>query len=582
MRLYVTIYPMKKFFNNYHLWWLIVLPMVFFLATSYYNFATQDQGFVKWISPDETANYQMAKTFAESGQLMLLEKYNPLVDGIIAPRSLLSDGSLLKPVSFLGLPLLYGTLAKVFGIGVLPFLTPFFAALGLILFYLIVKRLFDRAVALIAFTLLAGFPVYLYYSVHSFFHNVLFMVAVMSALYFSIVAADWPTFRRADSTAASWQIYGSWILAALAGASFGLAVSVRTSELLWLLPLFLLLWLFNIKRFGFWKLLLFVYFAGLAYFPVMYQNDILYGAPFSSGYPSMDASVGEIIGSSGSLVTGAMVKYDWTLIKNSFNKLYRAFFHFGFMPEYSLKMFYRYVYEMFNWLSLLAGAGFIIFAFGFFKRRKSDLIYLLSLLLLSAILIFYYGSWKFFDNPDKSAYTIGNSYTRYWLPIYLGGLPLAALAIKQLSRLAIKRAWRNLTAIGLTAILLGVAIQFTLFGSDEGLVPSFYRQQAARAEYERVIALTEEDSVLITRYADKLFFPERRVIVGLFNDPAMNSRYAILARRLPVYYYNFSFPERDLAYLNADPLKKVNLRIEKIAQITDVFTLYRLWPIDSP
>ena len=87
--------------------------------------------------------------------------------------------------------------------------------------------------------------------------------------------------------------------------------------------------------------------------------------------------------------------------------------------------------------------------------------------------------------------------------------------------------------------------------------------------------LTESNAVIITRYHDKLFFPERKVIVGLFNDDNMNMRYAQLVDYLPVYYYNFTFPQKDVKYLNQSKLPKAGLRIEKIERVGD-FSLYKL------
>ncbi|MBU1062572.1 hypothetical protein KJ700_00160, partial [Patescibacteria group bacterium] len=78
------------------------------------------------------------------------------------------------------------------------------------------------------------------------------------------------------------------------------------------------------------------------------------------------------------------------------------------------------------------------------------------------------------------------------------------------------------------------------------------------------------------RYHDKLLFPERRIIVGLLDDPNMNYLYAKLARVFPVYYYNFSFKEKDLNYLNNSKLSKLNIKLKPITKIGEEFTLYKL------
>jgi hypothetical protein len=93
---------------------------------------------------------------------------------------------------------------------------------------------------------------------------------------------------------------------------------------------------------------------------------------------------------------------------------------------------------------------------------------------------------------------------------------------------------------------------------------------------DRILALTEKNATIITRYHDKLFFPERKVIIGLFTDQNMIIEYAKLAKIAPVYYYNFAFAEKDLEYLNARKLADAGLSIKVIENVTDEFTLYKL------
>ena len=95
----------------------------------------------------------------------------------------------------------------------------------------------------------------------------------------------------------------------------------------------------------------------------------------------------------------------------------------------------HYIVEMFPYLAIAFFLGTLILSIVDINRpQKKYLVYFLVFLTVSTILIFYYGSWKFNDNPDPTRFTIGNSYTRYWLPIYLMMIPLASLAIVYLSR----------------------------------------------------------------------------------------------------------------------------------------------------
>ena len=93
--------------------WLIALSVLFFIAVSSFNFYTQDANFVKWLSPDETANYILTKLYGQEGQLSIYEKYNLYVDDVMRPRSFRSDYGSIKPVSFLGIILVFGSIVKL-------------------------------------------------------------------------------------------------------------------------------------------------------------------------------------------------------------------------------------------------------------------------------------------------------------------------------------------------------------------------------------------------------------------------------------------------------------------------------------
>lgn len=601
------IYIKKKFKKYWRIIIIFLLAISFFLGTSSYNFFTQDEKFIKWSSPDETANYVFAKLYGQTGELVIFEKYNLLVDDIIHPRSFRSDNGHLKPVSFLGIILIYGKLVSFTSYKILPYLTPFFASFGIIFFFLLIKRLFGQNNAFISSFILATFPPYVYYTARSMFHNVLFIVFLIIGLYFSILSMKKIKFKDK---------YGflSIFFIALGGLFIGIAITCRISELFWILPMLLIIWTFNVKKIGIAKFFIFVLFLVLAIFPVFYCNQILYLSPINSGYPELNQSILNIANASSGIVKSTVVgelSDNVLFLRNIKDNI----FHFGLKPRQSINMFYYYFIDMFFILFYFGLFGLILFLQVINKWRAKHYTYFFALLIVSILLVLYYGSWEFYDNPDKTRHTIGNSYTRYWLPIYLGFIPFMSIFIIRITRLLIpkyninlqfnanfiniinfdnfkNRILRNIKLPrrkflinGLKTIIIFIimvlSIFFVLFGSEEGLYSTVIKQNTARYEYNEIIKLTETNSVLITMYHDKLFFPERKVIVGLFNDGAMNAKYAILASMLPVYYYNFTLPKKDVEYLNNRKLKEVGLKIEKIRQITKDFSLYRLQKIDT-
>ncbi len=541
------------------------------MLSSSFNYKTQSNNFVKWLSPDETANYTVAKLYAETKSLAFFEKYNLVSKDIIHPRSFRSDWGTIKPVSFLGLPIYYGKIARLFGSGILPYLTPIIGALGLAFFYLFVQRIFGKSNALISTVLAAAFPVYIYFSARSMFHNILFTAALIAGLYFSVRMSE----QKKEATSFLKKHYLGYIFALCAGLCVGLALTARTSELLWVGPLFGVLWLCNIRKIGIIRLFFFAYGIFAAFFPVLYWNTVLYGSAFSSGYPELTSSLFSLQ-QNGSALASSAAAGKLAELRTLLGNIKATIFHFGFKPMQSYGMFTRYVQGMFPWLYWAGIAGVAAFLISVKQYSRKRWLYLLAWICISAILVLYYGSWIFYDNPDPKSFTIGNSYTRYWLPLYLGAIPLVSLSLISVTRCIKNQAAKwALRAIAVTVVVI-LSVQFVWNDPAEGLAVSIQKQNESRSEFEQVLAATESNSVIITRYHDKLLFPERKVVIGLFNDPNMIAEYAHIVARAPVYYYNFSYTSADLEYLNSGVLREQGLTLTEVKPITSRFTLYKL------
>jgi hypothetical protein len=589
---------MKVFKKKWHSIVLGILAILFFLTTSYFNLQTQEfqknngagLDFVKWASPDETANYIFAKYYSQENDLIIKENYNLPADDIMHPRSFRSDNGEMKPVSFLGIILVYGTIGKIFSYRVIPFLTPFFASLGLIFFYLLLRRIFNKENALISVFLLAFFPPYVYYTVRSMFHNVLFTVFLIMALFFGFKMLE-----KIENKSKRKIILRSFFFSALAGLFLGLSVITRTSELIWLLPMFLIIWIFNFRQIGFLKLALFLVFLFISLLPVFYYNDHLYGSALSGGYSEMNSSISDLK-DSGVKILQTTVNGDFKKYSGIVGEIKKTLFYFGVHPRQSWHMMQYYFVEMFAWLFWFGLGGVFLFLVRYKKVKKRHWAFLFSWLVTSFILIIYYGSWTFYDNPDPRSHTIGNSYTRYWLPVYLGTIPFFVYFMTKLSRaltgLVIgsgerayysffsfhisRKFFDNSLRVLVVIVVSFWSVNFLLAGSEEGLIYLYEKNTKAKTEWQSLIDLTENNSVLITRYHDKLVFPERKVIVGDFNDRNMLLIYAKLVNELPIYYYNFTLRKKDIDYLNNRKLKEFNLQIKEIKKINYDFTLYKI------
>jgi len=574
---------------------LSLLALVFFVGTASFNYLTQEKDYVKWTSPDETANYFFSKKLAEEGALAYFDEAAVVGGNMVMPRSLRSDFGWVKPVSFLGIIITYGFLGSLFGSAVIPFLTPFFGALGIVFFYLLIDRIFrNKRIALISAFLLASFPVYIYYTVRSMFHNILFIVFCLMAFYFLSLAMGnkrtlgaWEEIKAKFLTVKInkerlWQLFWSFI----AGIFAGLAIITRTSELIWLIPAVGLTWLFYARRLGLIKPLLFLTGIFLAFTPIIYWNNVLYNNSWRGGYNEMNRSLEEISVAGNQLVQGTM-SGQLAVYKDYARTLFNNIFYFGFDKDQSIMMFERYVLEMFPLLVLIGYAGIVILLIQNFKKfQKKYLVYFLFWVVSGAILVFYYGSWLFNDNPNPKSFTIGNSYTRYWLPIYLMLLPLVSLVIFKVTNTLclvnhkLFSRWPKIAAAGLQIAAVGgisfIGLMFVLFGSEEGLAYLYYNNLAEKKVAQKVFSLTDDKGIIITQYYDKFFFPERRIIMGRLPNEEILKAAQELVKYYPVYYYNFYLKPEDVNYLNERKLIDYNLQLKLIIKTNSKFGLYQL------
>jgi len=571
---------------------LVIGVLLFFILSSILPFWQRQQGFVKFFSPDENANYVFSKLYSENRELSIFEKYNLVAQDLIHPRSYVSWQGVMKPVSFLGIILIYGQMARFLGSGLIPFLSPLFASIALIFYYLIIKKVFNNiGIARKSFLFLASFPVFIFYTSRSLFHNILFISFFIIAVYFLIILLEKRPVKsgsfllrnlKVEARLEYWKkLWGfDFLYSALVGIFIGLSIGVRASELVWIFPAGLLLLILRYRQLSFFRLGVMISFAFLALMPVFYYNQVLHGSLFFGGYYEMNQSIENLGQASGNIIK-SVFSGSWQELGSYFESIFKTIFYFGFHPRQSWQMFLAYVPKMFYWLIIPAiGGGLYLFV----KRRdflKKNWSFIIAYLLLSLILVLYYGSWRFVDNPDPSRQTIGNSYTRYWLPIYLGIIPLAAVFCNYLTSFFKKRSIRVLSSLILSLSIIMPSLFFVYQGSEEGLKHYFPNLIEAREELKFITESTETSAVIITEYHDKFFFPERKVIVGRFDDNNMLNYYYQIAKYLPLYYYNFTLSSADLEYLNNRRLKEFGLNIDLKSEYNSVFSLYQLRVLDE-
>jgi len=130
------------------------------------------------------------------------------------------------------------------------------------------------------------------------------------------------------------------------------------------------------------------------------------------------------------------------------------------------------------------------------------------------------------------------------------------------------------TALFWLVLCLGLSIRVAFLSPQDGIVAAANGLVESRATRDTVNALTETNSVIIVDRADKIFFPDRRVLYPLRDD----ATYALMPRialRVPLYYYGITLPQTDVDYLNGDRLAKLGLKID-VVRTFRIETLYRI------
>jgi len=477
-------------------------------------------------SPDEAANAFFSQRVAQGQKLAAPAELNEItVNPIVHPRSTQLVQGKLAPASFLGLPLIVGAIGRVLGQGVLPYVTPLLAALGLGCFFFIVRGLSGQRPAVLATVLLAMTPAFWYYHSRSFFHN---------ALFFDFLLLAVCLLFQAVKTKKAW-VY------LVAGLALGLTLSLRTSEIFWMTAAGLV-WLgLNWRQVKWRYLWLLILGVLISFSPVLVTNYHIYGSVLSVGYRQDLLLAGDL--------------------KQAMGLLSQLVLPFGFHPRLAWKNLFDYTYGIFPLWTLLFLASFVTFIRGFLKYPgKFKAFYLILFLLTAAYVVIYYGSWQFHDNPDPNAVTIGTSYIRYWLPLYIFVLPLLARALifwlKNLPRI------KTVVLVYFFAVLSLTSYQTVFWGPEEGVLKVKENINGYQQIASQVFSLVPEKSVIIAGTMDKVFFPARSVIIALNYPQDYVKIKQLLYQGYAVYYFYFSRTPAELAEFNQRYFQSYGLRVE--------------------
>lgn len=527
----------------------ILVLTLFFCTLLFLSISTPGM----FVSPDENANAVFSQTWARTGGLFLEESLNGSLNGLLHPRSIIPRGSWLVPGSFLGLPVLAGSVAAVLGSWSIVLLTPTLALLAVLALHSLLKKFSSQTVADAASFFLLFHPAFWYYASRSMMHNVPFLSLLICSLWFVSVAGS---FEKKKGIA--------WFVS---GALLGLALSVRLSESIWVLPSLLIGFFLYRQQLS---LRLFLFWIGgccLSLFPFLLWNQLLYGAFWSTGYtalPSLAASsVSEAVSSS-----------------SVYTSLFSLFFPFGIHVLRAGKRVLDYGILLYPWTAIFPLLGWLGSSVIFWRQRAmrafSRPLFFLFIFsfVLSAYLACLYGSWMITDNPNPEAVTIGNSYVRYWLPIFLLGSVWAGIAFAWIQQRFSAYRW-FLPGVLIASCLYVGASSLVVFGGEDGLWATHVHLQMFAQKKDFVLEHTEPNAIVIVDRADKFLFPDRRVVVPL-RSPQTYAALPELARAAPLYYFGITLPPEDVEYFTQNILDPLSLSFILVGTVGDE-SLYHIF-----
>jgi len=568
--------------NNKILLFLVIFCTVFFSIYAYFNLLVMapkndflgGRDAIKFSSPDETANYFWIKRLAQGQSLYYFEELNGIGTNLIHLRAMNTVEGKVTPGSFIGMIIIYGSLAKIFTPAIIPFLTPFFSILGLIFFYLLINKLFNhKSVALISAVLLSFFPAWLYYSARGLYHNILFISLLIVGIYVLFLSLEDIKDIR-DIKDIKYPQYLKYLQYPFSGFLIGLSIITRASEIVWLAFSILFIFIFKFKKIHWLGFILFLCGLWLPILILLYYNQILYGAFISAGYKAIVPEGG----------IGAAIKSGIL-----FQMLISPF---GFDPKSILINAYNYLIQFLPYWSIptiLGGLLFITLPEKILKiNYKKRISYTIFCLLLIAYCLLFYGSWQFADRIDEQTLSLGTSYLRYWLPIYILALPFLAILIYNLSRVPLligtrdpdkSRTYESVTKILLSSVII-ILLAMPSFNlvyrqTDESL---FLLKNLSESRIKsRLInqKIKPDEVAVIYRQAVKIFFPERARIITDLVVPADYQAVARLAELKNIYYYTFA-PPATVEFISRRDFEQYGLKIVAGEKLLGSDWLYKI------
>lgn len=478
--------------------------------------------------PDANANFWSVNSIVKNFSIGEFEALNIPSNFLLHTRSQNVIDGVTLPMTFLPSLFLFSALAWIFGSFSSLLLIPLLSAAIVVIFYLLIKKLFtNEREAVMGAVLLATLGPWLYFSTQPLLPNILVLFLASLSLY-------------------------SWLIKKyLAGSLFfALAIVCRPAEIIWLAPLLFLFFYYLRPKIPKLRIVNSLIIFGAVIIWALYLNKAVFGGYFLTGYSNFQSNS---LPSETSLAS---------------NNIFSWFFPFGIDLLLAGKNYIKYF-----WLLIWPYSIFIVAGIGTIlanKNNNRERKYLLAYFVISILLVLYYASWDFSDALVKNLNTISISYVRYFLPIFVMSMPLVVLGINYLTKhLQNKYFWQ--------VVILGCLILFSVnqvvFTKHDGLLAHARYVQDYYRQWQAIKKIAPAGSIIISERSDKYLYPYYRVVVPQ-GDLALWPRIKNIYGSVDIYYYTSEKSEqlRQVEIL----MSNYKLQLSEPLVINNNFVLYKV------
>lgn len=489
-------------------------------------------------SPDETANYVFSQEWRETRTFLLPfdREMNP--DLVVRPRSVNIINDNYIPGGFLGLPFLLA-IAESLVDGSSLYVPALISVIGVLCFYGILRRIFEEEVALVSTVVLFSLPQWWHFAAKGFLPNILFVSLLMIGGYLLIRAHELNKVHH-------------YLLSLFSGFVLTYALFIRPAELGWVVLMFAFIFLIKRKELNYRVLILALIGGCIVVLLAAVLHNQTFGGVLNTGYDQLASASSQVEQAFGS-------------------KLSLLLFPFGIDLKLVLQNTFNYWFKLFWWQVALVAIGVAVFLKKTNKKNE-QVNYLVILVIISFYLLLFYGSWGITDDLDSGRISVGISYTRYWLPIFIGSLPFLVLGMRALAR---KFSTNFIVFILLVFTVISGHVFFVYSAKDNlsDIQKSVVNYSHVRGEIEK---LTDENSVIISERNDKVFWPIRDVIHYQDQDFSFVDSLEALVQVRPIYWATI-LPRDHVSIWEETVFFEHSLQLDFVKSLPNNIDLYQVF-----